>query len=231
MTEPDAPALGAIAFADPQALLRLAAWISPAFPVGAFGYSHGLERAVADARVDGPEALSAWISDALEHGAGRSDAILLAHAWRAGAAGDAAALADLAELARALAPSRQRLAETAQPGAAFASTVEAAWETPGAPAPYPVALGQTAGVAGVPLEAVLPLAVQGFAAALVSAGIRLVPVGQTDGQRILAGHSPLIARIAAEAADAPLDAIGSAAFRIDIDAMTHETLETRLFRS
>ena len=107
-----------------DALMRLAAWVSPAYPVGAFAYSHGLERAVADGRVDGPEALSAWIADALEHGAGRTDAILTAHAWRAGSEGDDAALSEIAELARALAPSRERLAETAQPGAAFAETTE-----------------------------------------------------------------------------------------------------------
>lgn len=214
---------------DPAALLM--AWLSPAYPVGAFAYSHGLEQAISEGAVDGPDSLGAWVGDALAHGAGRTDAILAAHALRAAAASDSAAVAGLAELALALAPSAERAMETALQGAAFAATTREGWGIAVADAPYPVAVGAAAGQAGVPVAALLPLLLQGFAANLISAGVRLIPIGQTDGQRVLAGLMPAVAQLAAEAGAAPLEAIGSAAFALDIASQRHETLGTRIFRS
>ncbi len=213
---------------DPAATSTLVAWLSAGFPTGAFAWSHGLEEAVAESHVGDAEALAAWIADALAHGAGRTDAILAAHAHRA--AGDAAAQGELADLARALQPAAERLAETEAQGAAFAAAV-AAWGVEVAPAPWPVALGAAAGLRGIPTETLLPVMLQSFAANLVSAGVRLIPLGQTEGQSVLARLQPLCLSLAEEAAEAPLDAIGSAAFALDIAAARHETLPVRLFRS
>ncbi len=213
----------------PDALWRLAAWTSAAYPVGAFAHSHGLETAIAQGAVTDAATARAWIADALAHGAGRTDAILAAHAWRAGREG--AAPDALAELARALAPARERLVETEALGAAFARATSGGWDAEAPDAPQPVALGWAAGRAGLPLAPVLLLALQGFAAMLVSAAVRLVPLGQTEGQRILAALGPLAAEIAEAAAEAPLDAVGGACFAGDIAAMAHETQDPRLFRT
>lgn len=223
-----------------DALLTLSAWFSPAYPVGAYSYSHGLETAIADGAVAGPETLSAWIADSMTWGGGRNDAILLARAYEAPE--DAA----IAELAEALCPSAERRTETLAQGAAFAETTAAAWgwdqdqgqdqdqgaaPSPPAPAAYPVAAGRAAAAHGLPLEDAAAAYLLAFAANLVSAGVRLIPIGQTDGQRVLAGLAPLCRRIAQEAIVAPLDALGSAALGAEIASMRHETQPIRLFRS
>jgi urease accessory protein len=165
------------------------------------------------------------VEGVLGEGAGRSDAILLRHAH---AAADAA---PLAELAAALAPSAERLLETTAQGAAFARVTAAAWGIALAPGPYPVVVGQAARALDLPVGATATLYLQAFAANLVSAGVRLVPVGQTDGQRITARLLPRAAAVAAATAGEGLDALGGCALAADLAAMLHETQRTRLFRT
>ncbi len=203
----------------------LAAWFSPGYPVGAYSYSHGLEWAVEVGDVRDPAGLAAWVGDVIEYGAGRSDAILLAQAMAAEEPGA------VAELAEALAPSAERHLETMAQGAAFARTTAAAYGIAVPAVAYPVAVGCAARRLGLPAGATVTLFVQGFAANLVSAGVRLVPVGQTDGQRILAGLLPLAERVAEAALTAPLAAVGGIVQRGDLAAMRHETQYSRLYRS
>jgi urease accessory protein len=214
---------------DPTA--KLIAWTSPGYPVGAFAWSHGLEWTVAAGDVFDRATLEAWVGDVLRHGAGWTDAVLLAGAWRAERDGDAAALAEMAALAAALAPSAERSLETMALGAAFADVTAAAWAAGPCPAAYPVAFGQASALHGIPLGAALRAYLQAVVANLVSAGIRLGVVGQTDGQRVLAALLPSCARLAAEAVDSGPDDAGGCALRGDIASMCHETQETRLFRS
>lgn len=213
--------------AGPEAaLLALSQWLSPAFPVGAFAYSHGLEWAIAAGEVQGAESLRTWIADVLAHGAGRSDAILLAHALRPGA--DLAALADLA---LALAASAERARETLEQGAAFVRATNALAGLDRPVRPYPVAVGAAAQRLGVAPRTVLALFLQGFAGNLVTIAVRFVPLAATAGQGVLARLRPIVTRLAREAAEAPLEAIGTAAFRADLAAMHHETMTPRMFRT
>jgi urease accessory protein len=220
-------------------LARLMMWLSPAYPVGAYSYSHGLEWIVEGGTVRDAATLGGWIEDLLLHGAGRSDAILLAEAWRALAAGDGDALARVAELAAALAPSAERRLETMAQGTAFLAATLAAWPRPelaelaadGREVAYPVAVGAAAAAHGLPLvETVLAFS-QAFAANLVSAGVRLIPLGQSDGLRVLARLEPMLPGMVAAALASGLDDIGGAAIAADIASMRHETQYTRLFRS
>jgi urease accessory protein len=214
-------------------------WLSPAFPVGSFSYSHGLEWVVETGKVKDAATLGDWIEDILVHGAGRTDAILLAEAWRAVAGADERLLADAAELAAAFAPSAERRLETLAQGAAFLSAVQAVWPHPAlerlaaasTQIAYPVAAGACAAAHGLPLGPTARAFMQAFAANLVSAGVRLVPLGQTDGLRVVARLEPLIPRIVAAALAATLDDVGGAAVQADIASMRHETQYTRLFRS
>jgi urease accessory protein len=210
---------------DLRTLQVLAAWFSPGFPVGAYSYSHGLEWAVEAGQVGGGDDLAAWVADLLEFGSGQTDALLLAAAWRADDPAEVAALAE------ALAPSAERHLETMAQGAAFARTVTAAWAVPVPAAAYPVAVGAAARRLGLPLLPTATLYLQAFAANIVSAGVRLVPLGQTDGQRITAGLLPLAARVAAAAVAAPPESIGGVSLGADLAAMLHETQYTRLYRS
>jgi urease accessory protein len=214
-------------------------WLSPAYPVGSYSYSHGLEWTVEAGGVKDAATLGDWIEDTLAHGAGRSDAIFLAAAWRAMDGRDQRLLAETAELAAAFAPSAERRLETLAQGAAFLEATRAVWPAPGlerlagdgAEVAYPVAVGACAAAHGLTLAPTAQAFVQAFAASLVSAGVRLIPLGQTDGLRVLARLEPLIARIVAEALAARLDDVGGAAVAADIASMRHETQYTRLFRS
>ena len=213
---------------DAAHLHKLNAWFSPSYPVGAFSYSHGLEAVVSDGDVGSADDLYQWLSDCLWFGAGRNDAIFLAHAYRAG---DRAGLTELAELAVALAASPERQLETTAQGAAFAKVTQNVWGGDLADLPYPVAVGAAARAEGIPLDMTLSLYLHAFAANIIAAGVRFIPLGQTDGQQVLARLFPAFDAIAAEAAEATLDDLGSATFRADLASMQHETLKTRIFRS
>jgi urease accessory protein len=215
-----------IAMTTEAHLLRLMTWLSPAFPVGAFGYSHGLETAISEGAVGDADTLSVWISGLIEHGSGWTDAVLFKAAWAA----DPQGLAEVAELAQALAPSLERRREALGQGEAFLVAARAWGPTAltGAVA-YPVAVGATA--ADIPLEAALTAWLHAFAANLVSVAVRAVPLGQTDGVAVIAGLEPIILATATRAAASSLDDLGSSALLSDIAAMRHETLGVRLFIS
>jgi urease accessory protein len=214
------------------ALLRLLAWLSPAFPTGGFAWSQGVEWAVTADDIAEEAALLIWLMDVLRHGSGRADAILLRHAHAAH--DDAAALRDIAEFARAAQPARERLAETLGQGNAFARAASP-WGAANILAlgdlPYPVAVGALAGAHAIAADAVCAGFLQAAAANLISATVRLVPLGQSAGLRVLAALEPVVLAVAAETRAAPLDDIGGACWRADLAAMRHETQYTRLFRS
>ena len=223
---------------DPPALLRLLAWLSPAFPTGGFAWSHGIEWAVEAGDVTDAASLRAWVTDVLRHGSGRNDAILLRHAHRAARVGDLDRLAEVAELALAAQPARERRAETTGQGNAFALAA-AAWDATPLPdlaarvgdIAYPVAVGALAGAQGVAEDDAALGLLQAFAANLISAAVRLIPLGQSAGLAVLAALAPVLIEVAAATRDAGLDDLGGAAFRSDLAAMRHETQYTRLFRS
>jgi len=211
-----------------DAVLTLAQWLSPAYPVGAFAYSHGLEAAVAAGWVQDGEALGAWLTEVLESGAGFNDALLIAAAWRA-QGGEAVAAVDA--VARAFAASKERRIETDQQGRAFGAVTTAIWGGDLAAFTYPVALGAAASRATLPLDLTQAMYLQTFLSNLIAAGQRLLPVGQTEGQAILHRLTARVADVATETAGGDLDRLSATAFLTDIAAMQHETLRTRIFRT
>jgi urease accessory protein len=229
-----------IAEADGGVALPLMLWLSPAFPVGSFAYSHGLEWAVEAGDIVDAPSLEAWLIDLLQCGAPRADAILFAVAFRYAQAGDWSALLETNALAVALATSAERRLETTAQGSAFVAAARTAWDCEplrqlavahDERVAYPIAVAAAAAGHGFAAEP----SVQAFALALianlVSAVVRLGPIGQTDGQRILAALLPHIRALAHEASRATLSDLGGAAFRSDIAAMRHESQYSRLFRT
>ena len=221
-------------------LFRLMAWLSPAYPVGAFSYSGGLEWAVEAGDIADAATLRQWLAVMIRDGGGFCDAVFFAHAHRATAIGDDTALAAVAELAAAFAPTKERFLETTAQGRAFFETTRAAWGCAAldrlaaawnGPLAYPVAVAVATAGHGIAFEPALAAFLQAVAGNLVSAGLRLVPLGQTDGQRVLAALEPVIGACVQQALACPLDEVGSAAFRADIASLRHETQYTRLFRS
>lgn len=230
ITSPEPPA-GA-------ALYRLLAWLSPSFPTGAFSYSHGLEAAAASGALDDRTSLESWIAAIIAHGSGRMDADILRDAYRAASAGDSAALDTANRRGVAYRPTAELALEASQQGEAFLNTCRAAWPDAfldGWQAGEGVCLAAifaaAAAGAGIVLEDALLGYLQAFAANLMSAGLRLALIGQTDGQRILATLEPVVAAAAQAALNRdPVD-FGSATFAVDLASMAHETQYSRLFRS
>ena len=229
-----------VAKADRGAALPLLIWLSPTFPVGAFAYSHGLEWAVEAGDIVDAHSLKDWLIDLLAFGAPRLDAILFAAAFRAAAAADWPELMEINALAVALTASAERRLEMTAQGAAFVAAARVAWDCealrrfeppPGQGVAYPIAVAAAASAHALPLDMSLEAFILAQVANLVSAALRLGPIGQTDGQKILAALLPGIQDLAHEARTAGLAGLGGCAFRSDLAAMRHETQYSRLFRS
>ena len=214
------------------ALLRLMAWLSPAFPVGSFSYSHGLEMAAHNDLVDDQETLRAWISDLLRHGSAWNDAVLFAEAHRLAAV--SADLTTLCERADAMAGSQERHMETMLQGAAFLKAA-AAWPHHALELPpdcaYPIAVGAVAGAHGVTLDPALAAFLHAFVSNQIQAAIRLGIIGQSDAVATLCALEALVETVAARAGGSTLDNLGSCTILAEIASMQHETQYSRLFRS
>ncbi|MGO4386993.1 urease accessory protein UreF [Microvirga sp. 2YAF29] len=222
--------------ATATAILPLFAWLSPSYPVGCYAYSHTLEWAVEAGDVTNEDTLVAWLEDLLTLGLGRNDAILLSHAYRAVETGHAAELEEINELALALSPSAELYLETSQQGRSFLDATLAAWPSPRlmpleGDVAFPVAIGMAAAAHNVPLATTVPAYLFGLVQTLVSAAIRLAPIGQTSGIRVCAALSGTVHSVAQAALNQSLDQIGGSTFRADLGSFHHENQYTRLFRS
>ena len=224
-------------------IYRLAAWLSPAFPVGAYTYSSGIEYAVEANLIADAASLQDWLTGMFRFGAGRVEGAFFSIAHRAAVFEDMDAMANALEWADALRPTAELALESAAQGEAFLKTVRVAWPHSGIDAlialatsldrkpAYAVAVGATCGFHGLPLDPSLIAFLHALAANLVSAAVRAVPLGQTDGQRVTAALEPTLAALAQAVEDASFDDIGSATPVVDWASMQHETQHTRLFRS
>ena len=218
---------------DLRAQLRLMAWLSPAFPIGGFAYSGGLEHAVADRLVTDAAGLKIWVDTAIRQGSAWNDAVLLVEAHRCFE--DAVALATCAELGLALAGSAERYAETSALGLGFVEAARA-WPCPvferlPVTLPYPVAVGALAAAHDIAADKTVAAYLSAFAGQCVSAGIRLSVIGQRHGVSLLAELETLVAETALRAGASSLDDLGSATILGEISQLRHETQPVRLFRS
>jgi urease accessory protein len=225
---------------EAAALYRLMTWLSPSFPVGAFSYSSGIEWAVEAGDIVDAASLRDWLASMLAEGGGFCDGVFLAHAHRAASSADDVGLRDIAELAVAFVPSRERQLETSAQGRAFIDIAQSAWNCDGlermiaccdGAIVYPVAVGLVSAAHEIPLALTMHAFLHALASNWISSGARLVPLGQTDSQRVLALLEPVVVATGNRALDASLDDLGSATFRADLASMRHETQYTRLFRS
>jgi len=241
--DPSSPLAGACKGTEEvnaAALYRLMAWLSPAYPIGAFAYSSGIEWAVEAGDICDAESLRRWLETMLFAGLGMSDGILFSHAHRAVKAGDDAALAEVAGLAAAFVPTRERFQETTALGRAFLEVTRTAWPCPilnslqeiwKGPIAYPIAVAAACAGHCIPLEPALHAFLTAVLSNWLSAGVRLIPLGHTESQCVLKSLAPMVERARQQALDARLDDLGSATLRADIASARHEAQYTRLFRS
>ena len=231
---------GGMTASEGAALYRLMTWLSPAFPVGAFSYSSGIEWAVEAGDITDAASLRDWLAAMLAEGSGFCDGVFLAQVHRAVSRHDNAALREIAELAAAFVPSRERQLETTTQGRAFIEISRSAWSCEGlddviaacgGPIVYPVAVGLVSAAHAIPLAPAMHAFLHALVSNWISAGARLVPLGQTDSQRVLAALEPVVVSTAKRALEAGLDDLASATFRADLASLRHETQYTRLFRS
>jgi urease accessory protein len=232
--------LGGMTESEAAALYRLMTWLSPSFPVGGFAYSSGIEWAVEAGDIRDAASLQNWLAAMLADGGGFCDAVFLAQAHRATELCDDASLRETAELAAAFVPSRERQLETSAQGRAFIEIARHAWNCDGLEAMiarcggvivYPVAVGIVSAAHAIRLAPTLHAFLHALTSNWISAGSRLIPLGQTDSQRVLASLEPVVSATAKRAIAATLEDLGSATFRADLASLRHETQYTRLFRS
>jgi len=209
-------------------ILTLAQWLSPAFPIGAFAYSHGLEAAIHSGAIASGEDLAVWLTDIVQHGSGRNDCILLRASY---ACDDAVDLTDINDIALAFASSAERRMEQSVQGAAFCKTTDAVWGGMGASYVYPVAVGAAAAQLKIDVTLTAAMYLHAIISNLISAAMRLMALGQTEGQGILSALTTQCGETAKITAGATLDDLQSMAFMVDIAAMHHETLQPRIFRT
>ena len=225
------------------AFLRLQSWLSPAFPTGSYSYSHGLEWAVAAGDIYDRKSLVDWLEADLCYGSGRNEAIFFSEAWRCAIDDDGAKLSEIVELAAAYRGTSELALESSQQAAACLATLRQVWpdrvldwlseilrERQVQPT-LAVVLGVRSAGESIPVGFALPAFLQSYNANLVTAGVRLIPLGQTDGQLTIAQIEEAVRATSMQAANATLDNLGSAAFMVDLASMAHETQYTRLFRS
>jgi urease accessory protein len=227
----------------PRALLRLQSWLSPAFPIGSYSYSHGLEWAVEAGHIYDRTSLVDWLEADLCFGSGRNEAIFFSEAWRCAVSDDRAKLFEIAEMAAAFRGTSEFALESSQQAAACLATLRQVWcdrlldwlsKTlceQHLHAALTVVLGIRAASEGIPAGLALPAFLQSYVANLVTAGVRLIPLGQTDGQHAIAELEEAVLAATAQAEKATIDDLGSSAFMVDLASMAHETQYTRLFRS
>ena len=227
----------------PLAILRQQSWLSPAFPIGSYSYSHGVEWAVEAEYIRDRKSLVDWLEADLSYGSGRNEAILFSEAWRCAMEDDCEQLFEIAELAAAFRGTAEFALESSQQATACLATLRAVWpdrvldwlseilsQCRVLPA-LAVVLGIRSARQKIPVSAALPAFLQSYLANLVTAGVRLIPLGQTDGQLAIAELEEAVLAACARARECTIDDLGSAAFMVDIASMSHETQYTRLFRS
>ncbi len=227
----------------PLALLRLQSWLSPAFPAGSYSYSHGLEWAVEAGHVHDRKSLVDWLEADLYYGSGRNEAIFFSEAWRCAVDDNYAKLLEIVELAAAFRGTSELALESSQQAAAYLAMLRKVWpnrildwlsemlcERHIQPA-VAVVLGVRSAREGIPVSLALPVLLQSYLANLVTAGVRLIPLGQTDGQLAIAELEEAVLAASAQAKKATIDDLGSVAFMVDLASAAHETQYTRLFRS
>lgn len=228
---------------SPLSLLRQQSWLSPAFPTGSYSYSHAIEWAVEAGDIHDRKSLVDWLDLDLRYGSGRNEAILFMEAWRCTMETDCERLLEVAELAAAFRGTSEFVLETSQQAASCLVTLRRVWpdlfvETLSnllsdfkVVPTLSVVLGVRAARQDIPAALALPAFLQSYLANLITAGVRLVPLGQTDGQLGIAELEPAVLAVAAHAEEATIHDLGSAAFMIDLASASHETQYTRLFRS
>jgi urease accessory protein len=227
----------------PLAFLRLQSWLSPAFPTGSYSYSHGLEWAVEAGYIKDRKSLVDWLEADLCYGSVRNEAIFFSEAWRSARDDDRGKLFEIAELAAAYRGTSEFALESSQQASACRATLGQAWPNRlldslsqslserGIPLVLAVVLGVRSAREGIPVSLALPAFLQSYIANLVTAGVRLIPLGQTDGQLAIAALEEAVLAASAQARNATIDDLGSSAFMVDLASMAHETQYTRLFRS
>src|SRR5262245_37668095 len=221
------------------AFLRLQSWLSPSFPTGAYSYSHGIEWAVEAGHINDRKSLVDWLAADLRHGAGRNEAIFFGEAWRYAMDEDCAKLVEIAELATAFRGTSEFALESSQQAAAWLVMLSRVWpdrlldrlakalcERDVQPTPT-VVFAVCSARQGIPASLACPAFLQSYIANLVTAGVRLIPLGQMDGQLAIAALEELVLATSGHAKTATIDDLGSAALMVELASMAHETQYTR----
>ncbi len=228
---------------DPERILTALQLGDSFFPSGAFAHSSGLETFVADGLVCDREHLVRFIESYLIGLVGRCDLLFAKLCYDAAGKGDLKEIARLDKLVHAMKLPKELRAASIQMGKQVLQVMkdlypsvllQSLWqclETRELLAHHPIMFGAVCGSIGIEMEATLLTYLYSTVSALVSAGVRLIPIGHSDGQRALNELKPLMARMARAAEMLGEADISAFAPALEVRAMQHERLSTRLFKS
>jgi urease accessory protein len=230
-----------------SSLLRLLQLASSTLPVGAYSYSEGLELLVETQRILSSTELQSWMTQELRYGSMRIEASIMLRAYHATAAQDGTSLLAWNRWWSAARDTEELRLQSWQMGRSLLrlfldledpnpqGVVNKAWpalgELFGQDCNFAIAFGMVAAAWHIDPTAALLGYLQSWATNLVSAGIKLIPLGQTAGQQTLLNLEPEIYAAAEVILALPNEALESCGWGLSLASMAHETLYSRLFRS
>lgn len=218
-----------------SALLRLLQLASPALPVGAYSYSEGLETLVHADTIKSASALEHWLVQELKYGAARLEAAIVLRSYRATQAQDFDTLLYWNHWLTAARETEELRSQSLQMGRSLLrlfqqlQSIELPSFEPGCH--FAIAFGLVAATWNIEEHATMMAYLQSWVTNLISAGIKLIPLGQTAGQQLLLNLSDGIESASFEVATLSDDALSTCGWGLSIASMAHETLYSRLFRS
>lgn len=215
------------------ARLKLFQLVSPALPVGAFSYSEGLEVLVQQGLLAGPQDLEPWLRAELQRGAVAMEAAALGTLFSALRGGDLAAVVELDGWLLAQREAAEVRAQQRQMGQSLLLLLaDLGWPLPGGAAlAWPAAFAWAALCLELGSPDLEEAYLYSWVANQISAAVRLVPLGPTQGQRLQLALAPLIAGQAAELSSSDPRQLWNGGIGAGLAQLQHAELYSRLFRS
>jgi urease accessory protein len=216
-------------------LLQLA---SPALPVGAYSYSEGLETLVENNIINNQECLLHWLQAELRYGAIRLEAAVMLRAYNCVKMGDLEALSRWNMWLSAVRETEELRNSSLQMGRSLIQLfgklqpeIKPLADAVGNSCNYAIAFGIAAAYWDINIQAAVLGYLHSWVNNLITAGVKLIPLGQTAGQQLLLNLQPLISDATASILSLEDDNLSCCSWGLSLASMAHETQYTRLFRS
>tara|TARA_B100001248_G_scaffold129623_1_gene97190 strand:- start:147 stop:860 length:714 start_codon:yes stop_codon:yes gene_type:complete len=215
-------------------------WFSPSYPIGSYAYSHGLEYAVEEGLVKDPQTLLGWIRDLLFFGTGYNDSIIINSIYDSVANDNCVEFDYISQIANAIKPTKEIALESYQQGVSFKNILMDVYSNSNLTfylnrlddcITYPSVVGVAGGIFEVEKKLLLHSYLHAFTSNILSAALRIMPIGQTEIQKIIFQMKGNVEEMTNKSLGLSLSDLGSSVFISDWASSKHQNQYTRLFRS